>query len=220
MSRGRPNMLYNLVQSINSTAATTNEILIGIDNDDIRTISDISKRNYGDNTTFVVGERPNNLHTRMNQIAKIATGEFFLILNDDCLLINNGWDKASSYILRSSGKLYGRTHEDSIDKISQAYSGFPVIHRAGYERLGFLMDESFGHHGADVLTYIIYERANLVVDLPDLKISHIFHNSANALVDRMKDETAIDMINRTMSAGFSVNKILQTDVSNKVAKLL
>lgn len=220
LSRGRPEMLYNLINSINKTSVLRNEIIIGVDSDDVETLSSISHRNYGDSTVFVISERSDNLHTYINKIARLANGRFFLILNDDCLLVNHGWDEKSAQILNSSGKLYGRTQEDSIDKISSAYSGFPVIHRDGYDRLGFLMDESFGNHGADVLTYIIYEKANLVVNLPDLKISHLFHNSPEALVDRMEDETAVGMINRTMSAGFSVNKILQTDVSSKVAKLL
>lgn len=216
MSRDRENLLVNLISSILSTSTLNNEIFVGCDT---------NGKHYGNlhsmfseyNVNFVYSKRTNNLHSSMNNIAKMTTGDFLFILNDDCELVNHGWDKDASDILRPMS--YGRTYDDSIDRVSQDYAAFPIIGREAYNKLGFVMDEGFGNHGADVVMHRIFNAANLVVDLPMVKIKHTFHNSNDALILRQFDETAISMIKRTMSSGFDVSKLYSYDITEQVRKL-
>jgi hypothetical protein len=118
------------------------------------------------------------------------------------------------------GVVYGRTYDDSIDRVDSSYSAFPIVSRLAVQKLGFVMDETFGNHGSDVITYRIYNNAELVVDLPEVKVSHLFHNSQSALMQRNNDSTAKDMISRTFSdSKFSVQNLFNHPVTEMSMRL-
>lgn len=216
MSRDREELLFNLISSILSTSTFSNEIFVGCDTNG-KPYSNLHSKFSEYNVNFVYSKRSSNLHSSINNIAKMTTGDFLFILNDDCELVHNCWDEEAAEVL--TGMSYGRTYDDSIDRVSQDYAAFPIIGREAYNRLGFVMDEGFGNHGADVVMHRIFKEAGLVVDLPMVKIKHSFHNSQEALILRQFDETAVSMINRTMSGGFDVSKLYSYDISEQVRKL-
>lgn len=217
VSRSRPLMMLDLYRSIKNTSKLDNEILIGLDNDDdylddyVKIFSEI------ENVKLFIEERNSNLHTRINQLLPYVKGKYIFVLNDDCKLIDDSWDEDSIELLDAFGDVvYGKTYDNSIDRVSNTYSAFPIVSNIAANKLGFIMDETFGNHGSDVMTYRIYEGANKIVDLPGVRIDHVLHNSLDALQYRKRDKTAVDMINRTFSDyNFSVNSLFSIDVSKK-----
>ena len=217
VSRSRPSMMLDLYRSIENTSTLNNEILIGLDNDDgnlhkyVDIFSDI------DNVKLFIEDRNTNLHIRINELLPHVKGKYIFVLNDDCKLIDDSWDKDSIELLDSFGDtVYGRTYDNSIDRVDNTYAAFPIVSRIAANKLGFIMDETFGNHGSDVMTYRVYEGANKIVDLPGVRIDHVLHNSVDALQDRKRDKTAVDMINRTFSDDkFSVNSLFSIDISKK-----
>lgn len=222
VSRSRPSMMLDLYRSIENTSTLNNEILIGLDNDDgnlhkyVDIFSDI------DNVKLFIEDRNTNLHTRINQLLPHVKGKYIFVLNDDCKLMDNSWDKYSIELLDYFGDVvYGKTYDNSIDRVSNTYAAFPIVSKTAAKKLGFIMDETFGNHGSDVMTYRVYEGANKIVDLPGVRIDHVLHNSEEALQDRKKDKTAVDMINRTFSDNkFSVQKLFNIDISRFSQRLL
>lgn len=220
VSRGRPEMLLDLCLSLRETCELPYEVLVGCDMND----GSLSKYFYffheEDNIKLVVDKRDNNLHTKMNNLLPLVKGENILVINDDCKLTNKGWDSLVKEKMAAPENLYGRTHDNSIDRVSQDYAAFPIIKTSAARKLGFIMDARFGNHGSDVVTHRIYSEGRDVVDLPEVQIDHVFHNSQENLQKRFKDATAADMINRTFSdPKFSVNELFTCDVSTEVAKL-
>lgn len=219
VSRSRPKMMKDLYRSIVKTSLMDNEVLIGLDYDDFKLKEYKSLESY-DNVTLDVDFRNRNLHRRINQLLGKTKGRYIFVLNDDCLLVEKGWDRAAYDILDNFGNIvYGRTYDNSIDRVDDKYAAFPIVSRDAANRLGFIMDESFGNHGSDVVTYRIYEKAKKVVDLKCVQIDHIFHNSEQALSNRSNDSTAVEMVERTFSSGFSVGMLFNKDVTLDAEKL-
>lgn len=220
VSRGRPQMLEELYQSLVGTCELPFEILVGCD------IDDESLNEYFDlflecnNVKFIVDHRSDNLHTKMNAMLPLVKGEHILVMNDDCLLTNKGWDRLAKEKMAGPENLYGRTHDNSVDRVRQDYAAFPLIKSFAARKLGFIMDERFGNHGSDVVTYRIYSHCRDVIDLPEVVIDHVFHNSTRSLELRQEDKTAVDMIARTFQdANFSVNELFTCDVTNEALLL-
>lgn len=221
LSRGREAMLEDCIDSIFNTSSTDLELFIGCDTDDQTNYLRLHNKYSDRDVTFVYQKRGFfSVPDYFNKMSKLTSGNSIFVLNDDCKMGNSGWDlEIIDKLGDGSIPLYGRTYDDSIDRISNDYAAFPVITRSAYNRLGFFMDNTLENHGADVVTYRIYRDANKVVDLPNVKIEHLYHNSHEALKQREKDITANEMINRTFAKPFSVNLMLSTDISDKV-KLL
>ena len=220
VSRSRPEMLLDLCLSLEATCDLPYEILVGCDMDDGSLSKYFYFFNEQDNITFVIDKRNDNLHTKMNNMLPLVNGEHILVINDDCKLSNKGWDTLVKEKMAGAENLYGRTHDNSIDRVSQDYAAFPLIKTSAARKLGFIMDARFGNHGSDVVTYRIYSEGRDVVDLPEVQIDHVFHNSQENLQKRSQDITASDMINRTFSdPKFSVNELFTCDISKEVAKL-
>lgn len=221
VSRSRPDKLLTLCESLSDTCELPFEVFAGIDFDDpdYDSYKDLEESCQFPFLTISSGTRIPNLHIRLNNFLEKVSGKFVFVLNDDCLLTQKGWDTLAKNKL-GEGVVYGRTNDNSIDKVNMPYAAFPIVSVEAANKLGFVMDARFGNHGADVVTYRIYEKANKVIDLPEVKIDHTFHNSRESLADRMLDQTAVDMIRRTGSdPNFNLDTLFLCDVDKQAEKL-
>lgn len=221
MSRSRSSMFSSLCSSIKNTTLLDYEIIAGLDSDDndLPNYQNIAKEI--NNCHLSIDNRIDNLHVRMNNLLRTVSGKYIFVLNDDCLLINRGWDKQAYDRLNSFGDIvYGRTYDNSIDRVDPSYAAFPIVSTLAAKKLGLIMDDTYGNHGADVMTYRIYNEANKVVDLPFVLIDHLLHNSVASLQTRQQDRTATEMIQRTFSKNFNIKDLFSSSVSDKAAKLL
>lgn len=220
MSRSRPAMLDRLISSITKTTSSEYEIIVGLDSDDPEIQKYLSLADSIKNCRFDIKDRTSNLHHRINAMLGDISGKYIFVLNDDCLLTNNGWDVAALNILDSFGDIvYGVTKDNSIDRINSSYAAFPIVSSHAARKLGFIMDDTYGNHGADVITYRIYQEAKKVIDLECVKIDHVLHNSVDSLLLREKDKTAIDMIHRTFLSGFNINDLFTLSIKDKAKKI-
>lgn len=220
VSRGRPNLLANLLASIARTAKSEYEVLVGCDNDDLVTRNSYQAELYKfDKAKFFFQERNPNLHQYLNYLASVGTGKYIFGLNDDCELVNELWDIKSLEALDKAGPIcYGVTQDNSIDKVGPAdYASFPIISRVAFEKLGFFMEEGFGNHGSDVVTHRIYSSLGLTCQVP-VYIRHIYHETPMLLQARMNDQTAKEMIERSLKEN-KLNQLFTYDISSYVEKL-
>lgn len=220
LSRNRVHFLKNLLKSIEDTCLGSYEVLVGCDLDDNATRDGIRVNDYK-NLKMFFSTRSGNLSSYLNYLANETRGDYIFGLNDDTLLTNRGWDISAKEKLDKFGKIcYGCTHDNSIDKVGpRDYASFPIISKNAYKTLGFFIEEKFGNHGADVITYRIYEQAGCICDLPEIEISHLYHDTQQHLSDRLTDPTAKEMIQRSLGDGLNVNDLFTYDVSTYVEKL-
>ena len=128
-------------------------------------------------------------------LAASSSGQYILVFNDDCVMQTSGWDTHACAFLDNSfqdGICYGQTSDTSADKPRDAeYSSFPIISRKAFNALGYLMKEEFVGLGGDSSIYRIYKEVDRVVDLKEIVIDHIFHNTIEKVMS--PDETAQQM---------------------------
>ncbi|MFI5405002.1 MAG: glycosyltransferase family 2 protein, partial [Nitrososphaerales archaeon] len=173
VSRGRLELLRNLLNSVRATTVLPFEVFVGCDEDDFSylEVQDLLKQDYPF-LTLVFRPRRENLHEYMTELAHMSSGTLLFVLNDDCVLTNTGWDRLAKARLEAFGDVVmGQTNDDSIDKCGD-YASFPIISRKAFNKLGFLLEESCGNHGADIITTRIYREAGKLIRLPEVEISH------------------------------------------------
>jgi glycosyltransferase involved in cell wall biosynthesis len=199
-SRGRPNLLVNLLRSVKQKTHDLSkiEVLISCDQDDEIT------RQYSylfNQFTFAKFEwipRNTNLHQRMaNSALDWAAGKYIFILNDDVEFFTDNWDRQAITVLdaymqnKPDGIVYGHTTDNSCDKTLGAdYSSFPIISRKAVEVLGFVMPTIYQGLGGDVITYRIYEAINRIVST-GVHLDHVLHRTVQQV-------NTPDMTNREM----------------------
>lgn len=186
-SRKRPDLLKNFLQSVSDTTYDKNsiEVLVRYDNDDELTHS-ISKENFDINIRFISGPRPDNLTASYNQLAKQAVGKNLFVCNDDISFITKNWDqialnKISKYLSEndiSDNIYYGWTTCNSADRDTvSGYCSFPIISKKATEVAGFFMYENFTTLGADNSIYRLYKEIQRVINIKEIEIDHILHNT-------------------------------------------
>ncbi len=190
-TRKRIELLDNLINSALKNAACSDDVefLIRFDDDDLTTESFLKEKSLEiKNIILNIGPRPTNLHHEMNQLAKIGRGNYFFILNDDCQILTQNWDKLIldtvfhyKLINRVKDNIFLiKTKDDSVDKCGN-YSSFPIFHKDVFAALGFLMYEQFCGLGGDTTIHKLFESVGRIVE-SDLKINHILHASLDKVI--------------------------------------
>lgn len=96
-TRKRFPRLINTIRSIYETAKQPQdiEIVLRIDDDDGDTIANLESLNYYKNIVPVIGSRYTgymSMGVFATEAARAATGQWCLLLDDDCTLEGRGWD--------------------------------------------------------------------------------------------------------------------------------
>jgi len=190
-SRGRPDLLKNFLTSVNETTLDKKsiEVIIRYDLDDQETES-LASKDFGIETIFIKGPRPENLHVSLNEMARISKGENLFVCNDDIRILTKNWDQIALHKIEkyninscnSDGIYYCRTLCNSVDRdVTAGYCSFPIISKKATDILGFFMYEAFKSLGGDSSIFRVYSGVGRVLDLSEIKIDHIFHNSLSAV---------------------------------------
>ena len=206
-SRGRPQMLFGLIDSIFSTTEdpANTQVLIYVDEDDVDTLNVLGliEVNFK-NVDMTIGPRPYNLHQTMNMLADKSSGSFLFALNDDVVFLTEGWDKiiteAAEQAFSNNGDkiLYIGTADTSVDKVNhKKYSSFPIITKQAKEALGYFVPENFVGLGADVYLYRVFDKLNRVLSIEDIVLDHVFHTTVEKVMN--PDLTCLEMRSRTYS---------------------
>jgi hypothetical protein len=223
-TRNRPHLLRNFLNSVYQTTSDKNsiEIIITYDDDDELTHA-ISKNNFGLDIRFIRGPRPDNLIASYNRMVRVAKGENLFVCNDDISILTKSWDEIALNKINEYKEIHGfsdniyycKTHCNSADRdITAGYCSFPIISKKATEVLGFFMYESFKTLGGDTSIYRLYKEIERIIDLQEIKIDHILHNTVSAVCS--PDKVAEEYRHKFFS---NVINPLTFDVS-KEAKLL
>lgn len=199
-TRERVGLLTNLLNSLILTSKINIEVLPVYDSDDdsTKSIVDEFTEKYKDiNIKFLEKQRSKRLNEDyINYAARISTGKYVFVLNDDVEFLNEGWDQLAWETLENyvstngDGVVYGYIDdglEEFKSKQGLRYCCFPIVSRKAFEVLGYAMPPYFNSWGADIYLYKIYQANNRILDLTnEVKILHVsVHNHLRPI-----DETA------------------------------
>ena len=100
---------------------------------------------------FLATDRQNNLTTGYyDRLAKLSTGRYIQVLNDDCIFVTEHWDVLAlneiSKIPWPDRIFYGRVADD----LGCAYACFPLLSRELFNALGWVFHPEFPGWGADI----------------------------------------------------------------------
>jgi hypothetical protein len=167
------------------------EILVAMDDDDIETIEKTKK--YIINKPFIklfVSERHfyKNLNLYVNSAAEVATGEFLLLWNDDCIMESKNYDlimdKYKSQFVVVNPLVVN--HEEYCRKDNQML--FPIIPKEWVNITG-----RWSNSGAcDSWVQMISNELNLSVYEDDIKIFHDRYDLTNNNHDEVYVESCLD----------------------------
>ena len=224
LSRKRIGLLRDLLQSIsdNSDDISNIEVIVGLDLDDQSSMSEVAvTENIYPFCQMIFRTRQFNMHHHINSLARMSTGDYVMVMNDDCRIITSGWDsriKAEVLLVKEKWAddiFYIATKDSSIDKVGNCeYASFPFISRTAILAGGVFMDQTFPCHGADVATWRIYNTIGRVHKTECFEIDHILHSSPELLAQ--KDETAGTMIGKTFASPMN---FWDSDISGVVNRL-
>ena len=93
-TRKRVNLLNNMLISLYNTVSDADniEVIVTIDNDDKESEQFLESAELKNLTVRKI-DKPSNLHTSINEMANIASGDFLFVLNDDVLFRTFHWEK-------------------------------------------------------------------------------------------------------------------------------
>ena len=226
-SRGRVEQLkrfIEVVENVTINLAETELIITG-DNDDQETVEFLNSLNSRKTLIFnpIIGDRPKSLCGSYNNMANRASGKYLFVMNDDAEILTMGWDeialkKISDFKKEKNIKddiIFGVTSDTSVDKAhTKEYPSFPIISKQAVNVLGFFMHENFVGLGGDSSIFRVYKESQRLVDMTEIVVDHIYHNTIYKVM--APDKTAAEMRMNT-----AVNPIdpFSFDVSSDIKKL-
>jgi glycosyltransferase involved in cell wall biosynthesis len=170
-SRGRPQLLRGLLESIKETTARLErlEVLVAVDDDDEETLAVARGVEYPW-VYFRVCRRSSNFsRDYYSWLATLSQGRFIMALNDDCSLLTTDWDDVARHYLKDP-ICYGRTVD--VPWLGGDYCYFPMLSRAAFDALTYFFHPSLPVYGADVHLYRVCKAAGIVVDAP-VQVRHV-----------------------------------------------
>lgn len=188
-SRERIGLLENLLETIarNTKNINETEVWIAIDWDDVTSVNSVRRlsKSYGF-SQFIITDRQNNLSEGYyNRLAKISTGRFVQVLNDDCEFTTPNWDELAITVLEKyqrhmpDGIVYGKVQDEG-----NGYSCFPLLSRQAINAMGWFFHPEMTAWGADIHLHEVYSKVNRAIDLP-YAINHISHHTGKRSRDNV-----------------------------------
>jgi glycosyltransferase involved in cell wall biosynthesis len=167
-SRSRPQKSFNATQDwLNSAVGKDFELVVSIDENDPH--KDDYFRLYKSsqyNTRIIVNHNQNAVQA-INNAAKAAQGEVFIVVSDDTGVLR-GWDKVLS-----------QTIGNHVDFVLKVYDGIqdwivtmPIMDKVYYNRFGYIYHPEYQHMFCDThLTHVADALGKLIIR-NDIQIPH------------------------------------------------
>lgn len=128
------------------------ELIFKIDVDDNETFNFLINYNHKIDTKYIFSDRLNgygNLHDFYNEMAKISSGYFLYIFNDDIYMKTFGWEEIiekyknkfcilahNTYLLDNSPAVINQTNRNKI--FTENFNGNPIFPKKIFELWGFI----------------------------------------------------------------------------------
>ena len=141
-TRGRPEAMSRLLESVLATTEDAPHIIFYIDEDDQVSINRASEMMENDQKVgYVLGPRI-TLSECWNKCAKAATGDILMFAGDDIVFKTKGWDRMVINTFESHPDKYIFVHGDDGHWGNQ-FGTHGFIHRKWYETVGYLLPPYF-----------------------------------------------------------------------------
>jgi hypothetical protein len=215
-TRKRKEMLKTLLLSIYNTAIEKNQVetLVTYDNDDTITINALSElkeicKNYP--VKFFSRERHYSINNSYyNEMAKKASGDYLIAVNDDTVFTKNVWDvsaynKLETYLKDKPDRIvYGVTEDFEVEKSrneTNYFSCFPLLSKEVVKIMKFFFDPIYFKDTADWDLVMTYKELNRIINLRnEIEITHISYRSGRRERDLL-DQDAMQLPEFHPSAG-------------------
>lgn len=229
-SRQRPEMLFNLFQSVNQMSSNKIGIdfFIGLDRDDpnIQTYYDYiynmhSQRKSNIDVIAYIDQLPTigciwNALSRMRPWEQ--TADFMIMGNDDQVFKTDQWD------IKLIDNLTGLDHPFYVSWVNDGINGkdhcaFPIVSKLWVSALGHFMPEIFNFFYHDTWVFDIGQKADVLNYIPDILVDHMhFSRSDGYKKDVVTDKGRADDNNKKDLQIFKENDDLRKRMSMEIKK--
>lgn len=186
-SRGRPENLQRLMETVHATSMGRTHVIAGIDYDDPRFRDYQNIKSFEKGDRFVYKDRM-NLVQWTNYLAEVHAGEynFYASLGDDMVPRTKGWDVKLMECIDGDFNGTGISYPwDGVrDDIPEAY----VISADIPEALGWVMQPTLQHFYNDNVIADLGHGASCIRQLRGVVVEHLNVGMGKAIVD----QTALD----------------------------
>jgi hypothetical protein len=143
------------------------EFLIKFDTDDIKSIAEFLSNDICkiiDYKVLITDRKGGyaDLYIDINDLCRMATGEFLMLYNDDAFMTTPRWD---DHVRKHSGKFCVLWPHSG----NRIHNCFPIVHRKYFEILGHF---SLQTHN-DTWVEEVSRKAGIEIDTPEIFIRHI-----------------------------------------------
>ncbi|MBK3735323.1 hypothetical protein FBZ83_105348 [Azospirillum brasilense] len=178
-TRGRPDGLQRLIESVAATAGAVErvEVLAYVDSDDpalpdykrmFEALAEVGVqlRRF----TALVGP-PKSVSLSWNDLAASCTGDVLMMANDDQVYVQSGWDhRLDQEIAKFPDDVYCMWFEDGIN--GEKHCAFPVVSRRWYETLGYFTPGVFEFIANDTWIMDVAKRVERLHFIGDVTVEH------------------------------------------------
>lgn len=189
-SRNRFDLCKNTVDSFVDTCRDKSnlQIILKFDVDDLSSVSRINEIRKDVDIKILISDRLRgyfSLHHFCNDMMKVSTGDWIIMVNDDSLMTTNGWDDVLQNVIPpQTGEFWGTSDTAllNLNLMDKHTTTFPVVRRCVCEKLGYFTL----HPHNDAFLNEVYGELNAIVCVPDIRMRHL-NNEVN---DHTRLETA------------------------------
>jgi len=189
-TRGRPEGLYRLWQSVVNTMSGENQIdfVFGADLDDpmlnqyMETYCKIGYSGRNPLNVFVTSERM-PLAKLWNSLLNYSQADWFLCGNDDFVFKSGYWDKILVERIQSKIHPYWMFYfDDGIQGVN--HGAFPILSKEWIATVGYYFPEHFIHNYPDTWVNDIALKAGVREYIPEIKTEHLHHSEGKSEFDQ------------------------------------
>ena len=189
-SRNRFDLCKNTVDSFVDTCRDKSnlQIILKFDVDDLSSVSRINEIRKDVDIKILISDRLRgyfSLHHFCNDMMKVSTGDWIIMVNDDSLMTTNGWDDVLQNVIPpQTGEFWGTSDTALLNfyHMDKHTTTYPVVRRCVCEKLGYFTL----HPHNDAFLNEVYGELNAIVCVPDIRMRHL-NNEVN---DHTRLETA------------------------------
>ena len=174
-SRGNLEGVKKLLYTLGSTISCPGnlEVLIAVDEDDDQYEREIKAIQ----TTYVCKvlrqiRSDNFSECYYNWLAKQCHGDAIQCFNDDAYYLTKDWDVIIEDRVRGKKIWFADILDNTRINTSGQQPCFPMVSRAAYEALGFVLHPQIKVYPADRKIYEVYKKADKVIVFKDVQIMH------------------------------------------------
>lgn len=179
-TRKRIPELSRLIDSIKKKTDNLSkiEVIFGVDFDDratlerVRLYNQLNKINY---KVLLQNQTDNLSDNYYNAMAGMSKGEIIWVLNDDCEIKTQNWDKLILQKLKNyRTDIFYLDVNDTTRNFNNngQFSCFPMISRKAFNIFGYFFHPQIRTWGADKWLHYVYNKANCIIPMLDIKVIH------------------------------------------------